>query len=467
MGGNGGEVLVNERQHVLVIGAGTAGTRVARTLAGAGLGVTVVDRGELGGTCLWHGCVPKKALYTAAHHHREAVGAARMGFAPGPPDLDWSRLMAWRLEVQKAYAGDQEGMLKRLDVDVVHAPARFVSPTEVAAGGRVIAASQIVVATGSRAIKPGLPGIELAGTSDDALDYEQLPGSLVILGGGYIAMEFAGIYAAFGTRVTVVLRGTDVLRGFDPEAARIARRGLEAAGVGFVTESRTESIEGSPGALTVRLTDARGRPRTLHCQRVLAATGRRPALDDLDLGAGQVEVDASGRPRLDACLRSTSNPRVWVAGDAAGGVELTPVAGLEGEAIAQSILGGRPIEPDLTVVPSTCFTVPEVARVGIGEAELAASGAPYVVARGDFQWVAQAIASDRRGGLVKLLAHRDGRLVGAHLAGPHAGELIYGLAVAVRAGATLGHLQTTRAVHPTLAEALNWAAFTVETIAPQ
>ncbi len=286
------------------------------------------------------------------------------------------------------------------------------------------------------------------------------------MGGGYIAMEFAGIYAALGTQVTVVLRGSEVLRGFDPEAAALARSGLEAGGVTFVTDARIRGIEGDPGALTVRIEDAGGRPLALACEQVLAATGRRPDYDGLDLAAGEVAVDERGRPVLDAFLRSTSNPRVWFAGDAAGGVQLTPVAGLEGEAVAQSIVGGEPTAPDLTLVPSTCFTVPEVARVGLGEAELAARGAPYQVARGDFEWVAQAIISDRRGGLVKLLAEQDGRLVGAHLAGPHAAELIYGLAVAVRAGATLDDVQATRAVHPTLSEALNWASFAVETVTP-
>ncbi len=457
---------MTEKRDVLVIGAGAAGTRVARSAAAAGLTVTVVDRGEFGGTCLWRGCVPKKALYTAAQTRREAAEAARMGFAPGPPAIDWSRLMAWRLEMQQAYAGDQEGALRSLGVEAIHGDARFASAAEVMAGGHAIEPVHIVVATGSQPVKPQLPGIALAGTSDDALRYPRQPASLVVIGGGYIAMEFAGMYAALGTQVTVVLRGSEVLRGFDPEAAALAQSGLEAGGVTFVTDARIRGIEGDPGARTVRIEDAGGRPLALACEQVLAATGRRPDYDGLDLAAGEVAVDERGRPELDAFLRSASNPRVWFAGDAAGGIQLTPVAGLEGEAVAQSIVGGEPTAPDLTLVPSTCFTVPEVARVGLGEAELAARGAPYQVARGDFVWVAQAIISDRRGGLVKLLAEQDGRLVGAHLAGPHAAELIYGLAVAVRAGATLDDVQATRAVHPTLSEALNWASFAVETVTP-
>ena len=458
---------MSDERHVLVIGAGTAGTRVARTLAGAGWRVTVVEHGQFGGNCLWHGCVPKKALYTAAQTRREAGEAARMGFADGPPDLDWTRLMAWKGEMQHVYAGDQEGILERLGAELVRGEARFLSPDEVSAGGATYRPSHMLVSTGSRPMRPRLPGSDLADTSDDALEYPARPASLAIVGGGYIAMEFAGIYAAFGTRLTVVVRGGDVLKGFDPEADLRQRGGLEAQGVTFLLHTQTRSVEGSRGRLELRVAGPDGRERTLACERVLAATGRVPAVDDLDLAAGGVELDGRGRPSIDAGLRSTSNPRVWFAGDAVGGIELTPVAGLEGERVAQSMLTGEPQTVDLAGMPSACFTVPQVARVGLGEAELAARGAPYQVARGDFEYVAQAIIDDRRGGLVKLLAGEDGRLLSAHLAGPQAAELIYTLALALRAGATLDDLQTARAVHPTLSEALNWASFTTETVTPQ
>ncbi len=344
--------------------------------------------------------------------------------------------------------------------------ARFVSADEVEVGGATYRPHHVLVATGSQAVRARIPGAELADASDDALEYPERPASLVIVGAGYIAMEFAGIYAALGSEVTLLVRGEDVLKGFDPEAAALARKGLEALGVTFLTGASTKAIDGDRGALNVRFEDARGGERRLAAERVLLATGRRPALDGLDLAAGGVELDGRGRPLLDAALRSTSNPRVWFGGDAAGGLELTPVAGLEGEAVAESLLSGEPQSVDLAVMPSTCFTVPEVARVGLGEAELAARGAPYQVARGDFEWVAQAIISQRRGGLVKLLAGQDGRLLGAHLAGPHASDLIYTMALAMRAGATLEEVQAARPIHPSLSEALNWAAFSVETVTP-
>ncbi len=461
---------MSDARHILIIGAGTAGTRVARTVAKAGVRVTVVESGEFGGTCLWHGCVPKKALYTAAQTLREAGEAVRMGFtglamvARDPGVLDWTRLMVWKSEMQHTYAGDQEGLLADLGVELVHGAARFVAPDEVRVDAEAFRPSHVLIATGSEAVRPPLPGFELADTSDDALAYAHRPDSLAIVGGGYIAMEMAGIYAAFGTRVTLVVRDAQVLKAFDPEVAAVARETLEALGVTVLMDTTVRALEGGTGELTLRMVDGQGRERLLSCERVLAATGRRPAIAHLDLAAGEVDVDEHGRPALDAGLRSTSNPRVWVAGDAAGGTALTPVAGLEGELVAQSILSDQSLPVDLGGIPSTCFTVPEVARVGLGEAELAARGTPYLVARGTFEWVAQAIISDRRGGLVKLLATADGRLLGAHLAGPHAGDLIYTLAVALRAGATLDDLQAARAIHPTLSEALNWASFAVEVV---
>lgn len=457
---------MSDERHVLIIGAGTAGTRVARALAGAGWRVTVVEHGQFGGNCLWRGCVPKKALYTAAQTRLGAGEAARMGFAGGPPDVDWARLMAWKGEMQRAYAGDQEGILKGLGVELVRGEARFLSPDEVSAGGTINRPSHVLVATGSRPLMPPMPGSELADTSDDALAYPERPRTLIVVGGGYVGMELAGIYAAFGTQVTVLVRGAEVLRGFDPEAAALAQAGLEALGVTFLMRTELTAIEGSRGALQSRVVGPEGRERALAGERVLVATGRVPAIDELDLAAGGVASDERGRPRLDASLGSTSNPRVWFAGDAAGGIQLTPVAGLEGERVAQSMLTGEPQTVDLAGMPSACFTVPQVARVGLGEAELAARGAPYQVARGGFEYVAQAIIDDRREGLVKLLAGEDGRLLGAHLAGPQAAELIHTLGLAIRAGATLDDLRDARPVHPTLSEALNWAAFTTESVTP-
>ena len=477
---------------IIVIGAGTAGSQAARALGRAGRSVVLAERDIAGGTCLWRGCVPKKALYAAGrvlHQVRDtaivsivaADGArettGRQGsHATAPKDPDWGRTRERQVEVMRTYAGDQEGILRDAGVEVVHGAARFTAPDAVEIGGEVRRAEHILVATGARPVIPPLPGGELMDTSDDALFYDELPAALVVVGGGYVAMEMAAIYAAFGTEVRVLVRGERVLTGFDPECAAFVVDGLRARGADVRFRTEVREVRGARGALTVVTVDGEGRERAFATERALAATGRRPDLGDLDLAAGGVEVDDRGRPLLDEDLRSTSNPRVWFAGDAAGGIQLTPVAGHEGRRVAEDILSGRPsgdrhgagLSDDTPppVIPSTCFTVPEVARVGLLESELAARDAPYKVARGGFEYTAQAIIRDERQGLVKLLFDGDDRLVGGHLAGPSAGELIYALSIAVQAGATVADLQRARAVHPTLAEAISWAASSPETVAP-
>ncbi len=477
---------------VIVIGAGTAGSQAARALGRAGRSVVLAERDIAGGTCLWRGCVPKKALYMAGRvlHQVRDSGIVSITAPPGtrettgrmaghggaPKDLDWTRTRGRQAEVMRTYAGDQEAILRNAGVEVVHGAARFAAPDAVEIAGDVRRGAHILVATGARPVIPPIPGGELMDTSDDALFYDELPAALVVVGGGYVAMEMAAIYAAFGTEVRVLVRGERVLMGFDPECAQFVVDGLRARGADVRFRNEVQEVRGAPGALTVVTVDGEGRERTFATERALAATGRRPDLGDLDLAAGGVKVDGRGRPLLDEDLRSTSNPRVWFAGDAAGGIQLTPVAGYEGRRVAEAILSGRHsggrhdagptgvIPPP--VIPSTCFTVPEVARVGLLESELAARGAPYKVARGGFEYTAQAIIRDERPGLVKLLFDGDDRLVGGHLAGPSAGELIYALSIAVQAGATIADLQRARAVHPTLAEAISWAASSPQTVEP-
>jgi glutathione reductase (NADPH) len=261
------------------------------------------------------------------------------------------------------------------------------------------------------------------------------------------------------------VRGGAVLaKGFDPECADVALEGVCALGVDARLETQVREVRGEPGLLTVVVFDRGGREHGLQVERVLAATGRKAALEALDLETGGVAVGGDERPLVDSHLRSVSNPRVWVAGDASGGIQLTPVAGYQGSRVAESIMSGRPQVSDTSGIPSTCFTQPEIARVGELESELIARGAPYKVAHGAFSGTAQGIIDGGRRSLVKLLFDADDRLAGAHLAGPEAGEHIYGLSVALQADATLTDLQSARAIHPTLAEGIYWAASNAERV---
>jgi glutathione reductase (NADPH) len=450
----------------VVIGAGTAGNGVARRLGRAGRRVVLAEHDRAGGTCLWHGCVPKKVLYRAARARHQAARASRMGVGRGEaPSLDWARVRSWQREVMEAYAGDQEGILREAGVELVRGTARFTAPDTVTIDGRCCVAEQIVIASGSRPVLPGLTGAELMDTSDDALFYDELPSSLIVVGGGYIAMEMAAIYAMLGTAVRVLVRGDRVLDGFDPEGARLALEHVRALGADVRLGVEVLEVRDREGTRTVVARRTDNGQQLFTAERVLAATGRRPAVAELDPEAGGVELDERGAPRLDEHLHSVSNPRVWAAGDAAGGPQHTPVAGYEGQQVAASLLEGVPQAVEPGHIPAACFTAPELAQVGLLESELAARGRPYSVARGGFGSTAQGIIRGEGGGAVKLLFDEEERLVGAHLAGPDASELIHGLAVALRAGARAEHV-ATRAIHPSLAEGVVWTVSSAQRVTP-
>jgi len=269
-------------------------------------------------------------------------------------------------------------------------------------------------------------------------------------------MQLAGVFASFGTKVTMLTSAARVLDMLDEELAAAAVAGLGGLGVRFVTGCRFEGASGSEGALTAHLTDASGQPHTIEAQRVLLAVGRRPDVTGLDLEAAGVELDR-GRVVHDTFMR-TSNPSIWVAGDAAGGMMQTPVANMEGRTVAASIISGTPTAPDCSVVPVTAFTVPELATVGLTEAQARETYDDVVVSRVPFDELGQAIVSDERHGFVKLVATEPGHvIVGAQIAAPGAADLIYSAAIALRAGWTLEDIGSLPAVHPSFAEALYYA----------
>ncbi len=449
---------MTEHADVLVIGAGAAGSTAAREIARAGRHVIVAEPDRVGGTCLWRGCIPKKALYHAAAVARNSRRAEQFGVECESPDIDWATVLAWKWHSQETYAGDQDGILKELGIERISAPARFLNAAEVAVGDRTLRPDVTIVATGAVPVKLQVPGAELADTSDAALRYQTLPESLCIIGAGYIAFEFAGIYASFGTKVTILSRDEELLSTFEPECVALARTGLETLGVSFVTGAELTGLSGSAGEITVAF-EVAGDTRTLTAERVLAAIGRRPAYDELDLQAADITLDSRGTPTLDATLRST-NPTVFFAGDAAAREMHTPVASAHGRAVARTILGGTPVVPDTDGLPFACFTVPELAQTGLTEAEAARRSIQVDAHSKTFEFLGAAVISDVRHGLVKIIAEKDsGVIVGAHIAGERASDLIYPLALAVRTQRTLGEIQSLAAVHPAYTESVNWAAF--------
>jgi dihydrolipoamide dehydrogenase len=373
--------------------------------------------------------------------------------------VDWSEVLAWKWHVQESFAGDQDALLVDRGIRLLKGSARFISADQVAVGDEVFAPDHIVIATGSVPVIPAVPGAHLADTSEDALRYASPPQSLVIVGGGFIAMELAGIFASFGTRIDVVERGPRVLSMLDPALASVATSRLVEMGVRFHTEVTLEEISTDDDGFVVHLKDQGQRAEEVACERVIFASGRRPAIDDLDVVAGGVHLDAHGRPLLDASLR-TSNPRVWACGDAAGGMMQTPVASLQGQTVALSIATGTPHIADLRAVPIACFTTPQLATVGLTADAARQSGISVKVHRIDSDSIGAAIADDERDSFAQLIiGEDDGAVLGAQIAGPTASDIIYAAAVAIRAGLTAEELQGVIGVHPSYAEAENYAAW--------
>lgn len=459
-GAHGGQEAtpVTRNPDLLVIGAGTAGNTCARTLARAGRSVVLVERHRVGGTCLWTGCMPKKALYNAAAARRLALRADEFGIVAEPVTTDWDSVLAWKWHAQETYAGDQETIAADAGIELLKGEAVFLSERSVAVEDQVFEPGYVLVATGSVPRRLSIPGGDLLDTSTEALSYPACPSSIAFVGSGFIAMEFAGIFASFGTKVTVLMRGAQPLTAFDTDIVDVARQCLEALGVTFVPNVAVTSVEGQEGALTLHIDDHTGRTSTLEVERAVAAIGRTPAVADLGLEAAGIRTDTSGRPVLDEDLRST-NPRVFFAGDASGGPQFTPVASVQGAQVAAALLGAPPSPPDPRLIPAAVFTVPQIGSVGLTEAQAQAAGIRFTVRKAGFDYVGAAIIADERQGFSKLLVDGDDRIIGAHVVGPQAAELAYACSIAMRSGLTALEMAAARAVHPSFSEAVNWSAW--------
>ncbi len=450
--------MPEDRTHV-VLGAGSAGNSCGRMLARAGVHVVSAEEARTGGTCLWWGCMPKKSLYHAARTYREASEAEQFGVLTGEPGLDWPGVLAWKWHAQESYAGDQDEIARSAGIELVKEPARFVDEDVVLIGDRRVRFDTALVSTGSKPRLLDVPGADLADYSRDALSYPELPSSLVIVGGGFIAAEFAGIFASFGTDVTVLMHGDRLVhRVFDEDISSFAERALGELGVELRGGVSAGAFSGQRGAITTQVVDADGEEvDSIVSERVLVAIGRVPQVDALDLDAAGIEVDERGRTIFGPPLRST-NPRVWFGGDAKGPPMFTPVAGQDGRQIGRHLLGGPEPEARYDHLPSTCFTVPQLAVVGKTEQALRREGADYRVASMGFDHLGAAIIADRRKGMVKILTEPDGTVIGAQVAGESATDLSFPLALAVHGRTHVSRIAETRGVHPAFNEVLGWAA---------
>lgn len=442
---------------ICVIGAGAGGLTVAAGASQMGADVVLVERGRMGGDCLNHGCVPSKAMIAAARAARAVRTAGRFGVRAGPPEIDFE---AVRGHVRGVVAGiapnDSAERMEGLGVRVVRASGRFAGPGRVEAGDAVIAARRFVVATGSSPAAPPVPGLEEVPylTNETVFENDAAPEHLVVLGGGPIGCELAQAHRRLGCRVTVV-EMLAVLGKDDPELAEIVKNRLRAEGIEIREGVRAAGVRATAGGVAVALEDG-GRESVVEGSHLLVAAGRSPNVDGLGLDAAGIAHDRRG-VAVDDRLRTT-NKKVFAIGDVAGGLQFTHVANHHAGVVIRNALFRVPARVERRAVPWVTYTDPELAHVGLSEAEARRRHGRVRVLRHPFSENDRARTELEADGLVKLVATAKGAVVGATIVGPHAGELIQSWILPVRERMKLRRLAGLVLPYPTLGEAGKRAA---------
>ncbi|MGD1038168.1 MAG: glutathione-disulfide reductase [Roseiarcus sp.] len=437
---------------LFVIGAGSGGVRAARVAAGHGAKVAVAEEFRVGGTCVVRGCVPKKLLVYASRFADDFADAGGFGWSVGPTRFDWPTLAAAKEREISRLSAIYRAILDQAGVELIDERAELIDAHHVRlAGGRIASARHILVATGARPeFAPSIAGLEHVISSNEVFDLARFPSRLLIVGGGYIAVEFASLFARLGAEAIEVMRAGNVLRGFDEDMREGLRDELKRAGVRLRFGCLPTRIEKRGAKLQVALSDG----ETIEADQVLVATGRKPNTRGLGLESAGVALDATGAVVVDS--GSTSNvPSIHAVGDVTNRVNLTPVAIREGHALADRLFGGAEGAVDHDNVAHTVFTTPEIGSVGLTEAQAAERYEIVDVYKTNFQPMKATLSGSRERTIMKLVVDAaSDRVVGAHILGGEAGEMIQILAVAVKMGARKADLDATMAVHPTAAEEL-------------
>jgi glutathione reductase (NADPH) len=444
--------MSDKRYDLFVIGGGSGGVRAARIAAGHGAKVALAEEYRYGGTCVIRGCVPKKLLVLASRLADEFERAPGYGWTLGEARFDWNALRDAKDREIARLEGIYRNNLVGAGVQVFESRAVLEGPDTVRllATGETVRAERILVATGGTPMRPDIPGAELAVTSNEVFDLPALPKRMVIEGGGFIAVEFACLLQRLGVQVTLLYRGELILRGFDDDVRRHLDAAMREAGIEIRTKSSIAAIERDGAGY--RVTDAHGARSTTDL--VMLATGRVPNVRGLGLERAGVELDARGAIRVGADSRTTAR-NVWAVGDVTGRVALTPVAIREGHAFADTEFGGNPWRCDHRDVPVAVFATPEVGAVGLTEAQARERHANVDVYRSTFRPMSNVLAARPERMLMKLVVERDtDRVLGVHLCGPDAAEMIQLAAIPLKMGATKRQFDQTVAVHPSAAEEL-------------
>lgn len=439
---------------ICVIGAGSGGLSVAAGAVQMGARVVLIEGGEMGGDCLNSGCVPSKALIAAAKAAQAMRSGGKFGIKPVEPEIDFGAVKDHVAKVIETIAPvDSQERFERLGCTVIRAFAKFVGPNAVQAGDVTVTARRIVIATGSRAFVPPIPGLDGVPflTNETIFALREKPSHLIVIGGGPIGMEMAQAHRRLGCDVTVI-EGAKALGRDDPEMSALVLKQIRAEGVEILEEATVAAVSGKEGAIDVKLADG----RTIAGSHVLLAVGRSVQLDGLNLEAAGVSYDRKG-VKVDASLRST-NRKVYAVGDAAGGLQFTHVAGYHAGIVIRQIVLGLPSKAKTSHIPWATYTEPELAQIGLTEAEAQKTyGDTLSVIRQEFGHNDRAQAEGKTAGLMKVMVVK-GKPVGASIVGPMAGEIVGLWALAIANGMKMGEIAGMVAPYPTLGEISKRAA---------
>ena len=435
---------------LFVIGAGSGGVRAARMSAGFGAKVMVAEDRYLGGTCVNVGCVPKKLFVYASHYSEDFQDAQGFGWKPSAEkrEFDWPTLRNNKTTEIERLNGVYRWLLEDAGCEIIEGRARVTGPHSIEVNGKTITAEKILLAVGGWPHVPEFEGSELAITSNETFYLEELPKKVIVVGGGYIAVEFAGIYHGLGVDTTILYRGSHLLRHFDQDISEIITEELSNKNIKIKLDTNISKIEKlADGTLQAHLTDG----STMQADAILYATGRKPMLNDLGLETVNIDLDAKGKIQVDEEFQ-TSEPSIYAVGDIIDTPELTPVALEEGMAFAYTQFGNQKRIVDYDDLATAVFCQPNIATVGFNEQD-AHDTHELLIFKSHFRPMKNTLSGNPEKSFMKLIVDKEtDKVLGVHMIGPDAGEIIQGMAVALKAGATKAVFDATIGIHPTAAE---------------
>ena len=435
---------------LFIIGAGSGGVRAGRLAASRGARVAIAEDAALGGTCVNLGCIPKKLYSFAAHYAESFEEAHGFGWSVAPPTFDWATLKANRAGEISRLNRIYGELLTSAGATVLRGRARIIGPNEVEVAGFRHRTERIVVATGGWPVPPGVPGGERAISSNEIFDLARFPRHLVVVGGGYIACEFASIFNGLGAEVTQLYRGEQILRGFDHDIRHFVAAEMRKKGVDIRVGTTVAALEEGSESTMTRVVLGDG--STIDADTVLYATGRAPNTVGLGLEEIGVALDVNGAVVVDDRYR-TNVPSVYAVGDVIDRVQLTPVALAEAMALVDNLFGGTERHVDYLHIPTAVFTHPSIGTIGLSEQDARGRFEKIRVYRAEFKALRHTLSKSSERTLMKLIVDdASDRVVGLHMVGADAGETIQGFAVAMKAGATKAVFDATLGIHPTVAE---------------